>query len=64
MGYAQSSHYFNRVVQKHLEEVPDTHVEVDDLLIEGTGDDEEIDNIRKVLECCREQNIKLSRYKL
>ena len=64
MGYSRSSHYFNKVVQKHLEDIPQTHVEVDDLLIEGANHEEAIKIFRTVLERCREKNIKLARHKL
>ena len=64
MGYSGSSHYFNKVVQKHLEDISNTHVEVDDLLTEGENHDEAIKIFRKVLERCREKNIKLARHKL
>ena len=64
MGYSHSSHYFNKVVQKHLEDISKVHVEVDDLLTEGHNHEEAINTFRQVLERCREKNIKLARHKL
>ena len=64
MGYSRSSHYFNKIVQKHLEDISNTHVEIDDLLTEGEDQDEAINIFRKVLERCWEKNIKLARHKL
>ena len=64
MGFATSSHYFNKVVQKHLEEVPDTKVEVDNIITEGDGDNNAINSFRHILIHCREKKIYLARYKL
>ena len=64
MGFADSSHYFNKVVQKHLEDTPDTKVEVDDLFTKGDGPDDAIDSFREVLVRCRAKKIYLARHKL
>ena len=64
MGYAGSSHYFNKVIQKHLEDIPNTKVEVDDLLNESDGPDDAIDSFRHLLVCCRAKKIYLARHKL
>ena len=40
MGFSRSSHYFNKVVQTHLEGIARTHIEVDDILCEGATEDE------------------------
>ena len=64
MGFARSSHYFNRVVQKSLSEIAKCHMEVDDILIEAVNEDEAADSLRQVLERCRHKNIKLARYKI
>ena len=52
MGFSRSSHFFNKIVQKHLEDVPNTKVEVDDRITEGTDPDDAIDSFRHLLERC------------
>merc|ERR1712030_95035 len=64
MGYSRLSHYFNRIVQKSLEDIEKVHIEIDDLLVEGIDSDEATETIRRVLQRCRDKNIKLARYKL
>ena len=49
MGYSRSSHYFNKIVQKHMEDIGNTHVEVDDILTEGENEEVTIEIFRKVL---------------
>ena len=34
MGYFGSSHYFNRIIQKIFEDIPDTHIKISNILIE------------------------------
>ena len=63
MGYTGSSHYFIRLIQKILEDIPGTHVEVDDLLTEAPTMDEALALFKKVLVRCPEKNIKLARFK-
>ena len=64
MGFSGSSHFFNKVVQKHLEDVPSTKVEIDDTLTEGTDPDDAINSFRLLLERCRQKKIFLARHKL
>ena len=64
MGYTGSSQYFNRIIQKIMEDLPGTQVEVDDMLSEAATMEEVLSIFRKVLICCREKNIKSARYKL
>ena len=64
MGYTGSSHYFNRIIQKILEDIPGMHVEINDLLTEAPSMEEALSIFRKVLIQCREKNIKLARHKL
>ena len=64
MGYTGSSHYFNRVIQKLMEDIQGVHIEIDDLLCEGVSMEEVLSTLRKVLTRCREKNIKLARHKL
>ena len=65
MGYTGSLHYFNRIIQKIMEDIQGIHVEIDDLLKEEDGRIKEaITRFRKVLIRCRERNIKLARHKL
>ena len=64
MGYTPSSYYFNRIIQKILEDIPGTHVEIEDLLTEVPSMEEALSILRKVLLRCREKNIKLARHKL
>ena len=64
MGYTGSSHYFNRIIQKIMEDITGVHVEINNLLCEGTTMEEVLSTFRKVLTRCREKNIKLARYKL
>ena len=45
MGFSRSSHFFNKIVLKHLEDVPSTKVEIDDTLTEGTDTDDTIDSL-------------------
>ena len=40
------------------------HIEIDDLLVEGIDSDDATETFRKVLQRCRDKNIKLARYKL
>ena len=35
IGCSRSSHHFNRIIQKIFEDIPDTHIKIDDLLIEA-----------------------------
>ena len=63
-GYTGSSHYFNRVIQKLMEDIQGVHMEIDDLLGEGVTLEEVLATLRKVLTRCREKNIKLARHKL
>ena len=63
MGYTQSSHYFNRINQKIMEDIQGTHVEIDNLLTEAPTMEEALATFRKVLIQCRERNIKLARHK-
>ena len=64
MGYTGSSHYFNRIIQKIMEDIQGIHVEINDLLTEAPTMEEAIARFRKVLIRCRERNIKLARHKL
>ena len=64
MGYTGSSHYFNWIIQKIMEDIPGTHVIKDDILSEAATMEEVLSIFRKVLIRCREKNIKLARYKL
>ena len=64
MGYTGSSHYFNRVIQKLMEDIQGVHVEIDDLLCEAVSMEEVLSTLRKVLTRCREKNIKQARHKL
>ena len=64
MGYMGSSHYFNCIIQKIMEAITGVHVEINDLLCEGTTMEEVLSTFRKVLTRCREKNIKLARHKL
>ena len=64
MGYTGSSHYFNWIIQKIIEDIPGTHIEIDDLLSEAPTMEEVLSIFRKVLIHCREKNIKLVRHKL
>ena len=64
MGYTGSSHYFNRMIQKIMEDIPGTHVEIDEILSEAPTMEEVLSFFRKVLTRCREKNIKLARHKL
>ena len=64
MDYYQSSHYFDKIVQKHLEDISNRQIEIDDLLTEAENEDEAINILRKVLERCHEKNIKLACHKL
>ena len=64
MGYTGSSHYFNRIIKKIMEDITGVHVEINDLLCEGTMMEEVLSTLRKVLTRCREKNIKLARHKL
>ena len=64
MGYTGSSHYFNRIVQKIFEDIPDTHIEVDDILTEGDTMEECLATFKKILVRCRNKGIKLARHKL
>ena len=63
-GYSGSSHYFNRIIQKIFEDIPDTHIKIDDLLTESKSMEEAIATFRKILVCCKEKHIKLARHKL
>ena len=60
MGYAGSSHYFNRVIQNLLEDITQVHIKIDDLLVEPETEEEAINTFRKVLVICREKNLKLA----
>ena len=64
MGYTGSSHYFNRIIQKIMEDIQGAHVEIDDLLCKGVMMEDVLSTLRKVLTRCREKNIKLARHKL
>ena len=64
MGYSGSSHYFNRIIQKIFEDIPDTHIKIDNLLTEAETMEEAIATFRKILVCCKEKHIKLARHKL
>ena len=64
MGYTGSSHFFNRIIQKIQEDIPGTHVEIDNLLTEAPSMEEALSIFKKVLIGCREKNIKLTRHKL
>ena len=64
MGFSASSHFFNKVVQKHLEDIPNSHLEIDDVLIEGKDENETIDSFRQLLERCRQKKVFLARHKL
>ena len=64
MGYTGSSHYFNRIVQKIFEDIPDTHIEVDDMLTEGDTMEECLATLKKILVRCRDKGIKLACQKL
>ena len=64
MGYTGSSHYFNKVIQKLMEDIPGVHIEIDDLLCEVEKMEDVLQILRKVLTRCREKNIKLARHKL
>ena len=64
MGYTGSSHYFNQIIRKIIEDIPGTHVEVDNMLSEAATMEEVLSIFRKVLVPCREKNIKLARHKL
>merc|ERR1711895_144484 len=59
-----SSHYFNRVIQKLMEDIQGVHMEIDDLLCKGVTMEDVLTTLRKVLTRCREKNIKLARQKL
>ena len=64
MGYTGSSHYFNRIIQKIMEDLTGVYVEIDNLLCKGKTMEEVLSTLRKVLTRCREKNIKLARHKL
>ena len=64
MGYTGSSHYFNHIIQKILEDIPGTHVKINNLLTEVETMEEAINKLGKVHLRCREKNIKLARHKL
>ena len=64
MGYSSSSHYFNRIIQKIFKDIPDTHIEVNDLLTEAETMEEAIAIFKKVLLWSKENHIKLARHKL
>lgn len=64
MGYTGSSHYFNQIIQKIMEDITGVHVEIDDLLCKGAAMEEDLSTFKKVLTRCREKNIKLARHKL
>ena len=64
MGYSGSSHYFNRIIQKIFEDIPDTHIEIDNLLTETESMEEAIAIFRKILVHWKEKHIKLARHKL
>ena len=49
MGYSRSSHYFNKVVQKCLEDIEKVHVEIDDVLVEGVDSDEAAKTFKQIL---------------
>ena len=63
MEYTGSSHYFNRIVQKIFEDIPSTHIEVDDILTKGDTMEECLATIKKILVCYRNKGIKLARHK-
>ena len=64
MGYTGSSHYFNKVIQKLMEDIGGIHIEIDDLLCKAEKMEDVLQILRKVLTRCREKNIKLARHKL
>ena len=47
MGYTGSSHYFNRVIQKLMEDIQGVHVEIVDLLCEGVKMEKSTNNTKK-----------------
>ena len=49
MRYTGLSHYFNRIIQKIMEDIQGTHVEIDDLLTEALTMEEALATFRKVL---------------
>ena len=64
MGYSSSSHYFNRIIHlEHLEDIRQTHIEIDDLLIVEENKQELLKIFRQGLERCWEKNIKLACHK-
>ena len=64
MGFTGSSHYFNKVIQKLMEDIPGVLIEIDDLLCKTVTMEEVLQILRKVLTRYREKNIKLARHKL
>ena len=64
MGYTGLSHYFNRIIQKIMEDIQGKHMDIEDLLMKAPTMEETIARFRKVLIHCRERNIKLARRKL
>ena len=60
MGYTGSSHYFNCIIQKIMEDITGVHVEIDDLLCKGANMEEVLSTLKRVLTRCREKNIKLA----
>ena len=55
MGYTGSSHYFNRIIQKIMEDIPGPHVEVNNMLSEAATMDKVLSIFRKVLVFYREK---------
>ena len=50
MGYVRSSNYFNRIIQKIMEDIQGILVEINDLLTEAPTTEEAIERFRKVLQ--------------
>ena len=57
MGYTGFSHYFNKVIQKLMEDILGVHIEINDLLCEAEKMLDVLQILRKVLTRCREKNI-------
>ena len=47
MGYTGSSYYFNWIIQKIMEDILRTHVEIDDILSEAATMEEVLSIFRK-----------------
>ena len=60
MGYTGSLYYFNRIIQKIMEDIQGIYMEIYDLLTEAPTMEEAITRFRKVLIHCRERDIELA----